>query len=51
MGDHEIVFKGINKREGVSYPVLIPNIKGLEKAISIGVKEIAVFGAASETFS
>ena len=42
MGDHEQVFQGICKKEGVSYPVLVPNLKGLEKALSIGVKEIAV---------
>ena len=34
-----------------SYPVLVPNIKGLEAARAAGVDEIAVFGAASETFS
>ena len=42
MGDHEQVFSGINKKAGVSYPVLVPNLKGLEKALSLGVKEIAV---------
>ena len=31
--------------------VLVPNLKGLEQALSVGVKEIAVFGAASETFT
>ncbi len=42
MGDHDQVFSGINKKAGVSYPVLVPNLKGLEKALSLGVKEIAV---------
>jgi len=51
MGDNAEVFKGITKKPGVSYPVLVPNVKGLEKAVEVGVKEIAVFGAASETFS
>ncbi|MEO0717526.1 MAG: hydroxymethylglutaryl-CoA lyase [Pseudomonadota bacterium] len=39
------------KREGVSYPALTPNMKGFEAAVAAGVEEIAVFGAASETFS
>ncbi len=50
MGDAPEVFKGIEKVTGVNYPVLVPNLKGLEQAIKIGVKEIAVFTAASETF-
>ena len=36
---------------GVSYPVLVPNEKGMESAVTAGVKEIAVFAAASESFS
>ena len=36
---------------GVSYPVLVPNVKGFENAIKCGVEEIAVFGAASEGFA
>ncbi|XP_018344441.1 PREDICTED: hydroxymethylglutaryl-CoA lyase, mitochondrial isoform X2 [Trachymyrmex septentrionalis] len=51
MADNQQVFQQIEKRSGVSYPVLVPNMKGLESAIATGVKEIAVFGAASETFS
>lgn len=31
--------------------MLVPNLKGLEQALAVGVKEIAVFGAASETFT
>ena len=38
-------------QEGVRYPVLVPNEKGMEAAIKAGVKEVAVFGAASESFS
>ena len=39
-------------RQGVSYPVLVPNLRGLEQALATGrVEEIAVFGAASESFS
>ncbi|XP_012529259.1 hydroxymethylglutaryl-CoA lyase, mitochondrial isoform X2 [Monomorium pharaonis] len=51
MADNLQVFQQVLKRDGVSYPVLVPNLKGLESAIAVGVKEIAVFGAASETFS
>jgi hydroxymethylglutaryl-CoA lyase len=36
---------------GVNYPVLVPNLKGLEAALAAGAREIAVFGAASESFS
>ncbi|WP_456316276.1 hydroxymethylglutaryl-CoA lyase [Teichococcus wenyumeiae] len=36
---------------GVSLPVLVPNVRGLEAALAAGVEEVAVFGAASETFS
>ncbi len=45
------VFKQINKLNGISYPVLVPNLKGLELAHAAGVQEIALFAAASETFS
>lgn len=51
MADHMEVLKGIDKHSGVSYPVLVPNMKGLEAAIKAGAEEIAIFGAASETFS
>ncbi|XP_012057955.1 PREDICTED: hydroxymethylglutaryl-CoA lyase, mitochondrial [Atta cephalotes] len=51
MADNQQVFQQIEKRSDVSYPVLVPNLKGLESAIATDVKEIAVFGAASETFS
>ncbi|MCP4768639.1 MAG: hydroxymethylglutaryl-CoA lyase [Gammaproteobacteria bacterium] len=45
------VFKQIEKRTGVSYPMLVPNLKGLELAHAVGVQEIALFAAATETFS
>lgn len=51
MADNAQVFQKINKKIDISYPVLIPNIKGLKNALKVGVKEIAIFGAASETFS
>lgn len=51
MADSAAVLKGITRRPGVSYPVLVPNMKGLEAALAAGAEEIAVFGAASEAFS
>ena len=45
------VFKGIQKRTDVAYPMLVPNMKGLEAALEAGVEEISGFAAASETFS
>lgn len=50
MADAALVYKGINKNPGVNYPVLVPNMKGFEEALKVGVKEIAVFTAASEAF-
>ena len=51
MADHTEVLEGIRRRPGVSYPVLTPNLKGFEAARAAGATEVAVFGAASETFS
>ncbi|MDK9723702.1 MAG: hydroxymethylglutaryl-CoA lyase [Sterolibacteriaceae bacterium MAG5] len=51
MADNAEVMAKIARLPGVSYPVLVPNEKGLEAAIAAGAKEVAVFGAASEAFS
>ena len=51
MADHAEVMAGVEKRPGVAYPVLVPNMKGFEAASEAGADEIEVFGAASETFS
>lgn len=51
MADSAEVFRRIKQKPGISYPVLVPNVKGLELALAAGVQEIAVFGAASESFS
>ena len=51
MADHTEVLEGIRRKPGVSYPVLTPNLKGFEAALAAGATEVAVFGAASETFS
>jgi len=45
------VMKGITLRRGVRYPVLVPNLAGLADALEAGVREVAIFAAASETFS
>jgi len=53
MGDHREVLNAVCQlpHTGVSYPVLVPNLKGLEAALECGAKEVAIFGAASESFS
>lgn len=51
MADSDKVFAGIHRKAGVSYPALVPNEKGMEAAIAAGVREVAVFAAASESFS
>jgi hydroxymethylglutaryl-CoA lyase len=51
MADSDAVLTGIARRAGVSYPVLVPNMKGYEAARRAGAQAIAVFGAASETFT
>ncbi len=51
MGDNAEVMAGIRRRPGVSYPVLVPNRKGLDAAIAAGAEEVVVFGAATESFS
>ena len=51
MADNAQVMAGIRQKPGVSYPVLVPNRKGLDAALAAGCKEIVVFGAATEAFS
>ena len=51
MADHTEVLERIRRRPGVAYPVLTPNLKGFEAARAAGATEVAVFAAASETFS
>ncbi|MHC6225281.1 hydroxymethylglutaryl-CoA lyase [Pseudomonas sp. X10] len=45
------VFAGIEQRPGVTYAALAPNLRGFEDALAAGVREVAVFAAASEAFS
>lgn len=51
MGDAADVMARIERLPGVSYPVLTPNLQGFEAALAAGAGEVAVFAAASESFS
>lgn len=51
MGDNAEVMAGIQRKDGVRYSVLTPNLKGFEAALATQPDEIVVFGAASEAFS
>lgn len=51
MADAVEILAGLDLNSVVSYPVLVPNLKGLEGALAAGAREVALFAAASETFS
>jgi hydroxymethylglutaryl-CoA lyase len=51
LADAADVYRGITRRAGVDYPVLVPNLQGYERAREVGVTHIAVFTAASEAFN
>jgi hydroxymethylglutaryl-CoA lyase len=51
MADHDAVMRGVPRRAGLTYSALTPNLQGFEAALAAGADEVAVFGAASETFS
>jgi hydroxymethylglutaryl-CoA lyase len=51
MADTAAVLKAVAHHAGVSFPVLVPNAKGLDAALAAGARDIAIFAAASETFS
>ena len=51
MADAAEVFAGLSRRTGTEYTALVPNVAGLERAHAAGVREVAVFAAASESFS
>ena len=51
MADSSELFSLIERSDGITYSALTPNLKGLEAAIAAGADEVAVFGAASESFS
>ncbi|MBB6366088.1 hydroxymethylglutaryl-CoA lyase [Xanthomonas sacchari] len=51
LADAAEVYAGIAQVPGVDYPVLVPNLQGYERAAAVGVREVAVFTAASEAFN
>ncbi|MCB1759116.1 MAG: hydroxymethylglutaryl-CoA lyase [Gammaproteobacteria bacterium] len=51
MASSDELFRALPKRTGIDYPMLVPNQRGLESALACGVQEIAIFAAASESFS
>jgi hydroxymethylglutaryl-CoA lyase len=51
LADAEDLLGRLTMRDGVRYPVLVPNVRGLDRALEHGVREIAIFGSATETFA
>ena len=51
MGDNSAVMQGIQRHPAAVYPVLTPNLQGFDAAVQAGATEVAIFGAASESFS
>src|SRR5436305_5292557 len=51
LADADEVFRSIHKRDGVRYPVLVPNPRGLERALAAGAEDVALFTAATESFA
>ena len=51
LADAEALLAAITPAAGVRYPVLVPNERGLDRALDLGVRDIAVFGSATETFA
>src|SRR5947209_133019 len=51
LSDAAVVMAGITRLPTTEYPVLVPNIKGMERALASGVRSVAVFTAASEQFT
>ncbi|HEV3361677.1 MAG TPA: hydroxymethylglutaryl-CoA lyase [Pseudonocardiaceae bacterium] len=51
LADAEDLLAGLHARDGVRYPVLVPNERGLDRALAAGVKDIAIFASATETFA
>lgn len=51
LADAEEVMRGVERRPGTRYPVLVPNERGLQRALAVGCDSIALFTAASEAFS
>jgi hydroxymethylglutaryl-CoA lyase len=51
LADAEALLAAVTPAPGVRYPVLVPNERGLDRALALGVRDIAVFGSATESFA
>ena len=51
LADADELLRALKPAPGVRYPVLVPNQRGLERALDLGVRDIAVFGSVTETFA
>jgi hydroxymethylglutaryl-CoA lyase len=51
LADADDLMSGLNRRPGVRYPVLVPNARGLDRALAVGAEEVAVFVSATERFA
>ncbi|WP_033293248.1 hydroxymethylglutaryl-CoA lyase [Amycolatopsis jejuensis] len=51
LADAEQLLAGLDRRDGVRYPVLVPNDRGLNRALDAGVDHIAIFASATDTFA
>ena len=51
LADAEELLAGLRRRDGVVYPVLVPNERGLDRALAAGVRHVAIFASATETFA
>jgi hydroxymethylglutaryl-CoA lyase len=50
LADAESLLASLTRRDGVRYPVLVPNERGLDRALAAGVRHVAIFASATETF-
>ncbi len=51
LADAEEVLRGLDLAGDVRYPVLVPNMRGLDRCLDLGVRDVAIFGSATETFA
>src|SRR2546430_6844476 len=51
LSDASEVMANLSRRSSTAYPVLVPNLKGMQRALAAGVRSVAVFTAASESFT
>ena len=51
LADADVLISGLRRTDGVRYPVLVPNERGLDRALKLGVTDIAIFASATETFA